>query len=177
MGDLVGWIAASWKRGIPFIQVPTTLLLQVDSSVGGKVAVNHPSGKKLIGAFHQPSLVLADTEMLETLAKRQLISGLAEVVKTALLAGEPLFGQVEGLLDAVGGGEVGEGGWGSCFAGSFESPLILDLYTSATTLRSKHISKIAWEIKDRPQVESRWALAFFPCVEGERNWQRALLAN
>lgn len=98
VGDLVGWVAASWKRGIPFIQVPTTLLAQVDSSVGGKVAVNHPSGKNLIGAFHQPRLVLADTSLLSTLPYRQLNSGLAEVAKTALLAGEPLFAQVEAFL-------------------------------------------------------------------------------
>ncbi len=104
-GDLTGFVAATWRRGVPFFQVPTTLLAQVDSSVGGKVAVDHPAGKNLIGAFHQPRQVLADTSFLRTLPSREIWAGLGEVVKTALLAGEPLLSLVAKNLDAVAAGE------------------------------------------------------------------------
>lgn len=104
-GDLAGFVAATWRRGVPFVQVPTTLLAMVDASVGGKVAVDHPRGKNLIGAFHQPAQVLADTELLGTLPLRETWCGLAEVVKTALLAGDPLFGLVEGSLEALARGD------------------------------------------------------------------------
>jgi 3-dehydroquinate synthase len=91
IGDICGFAAASWHRGVDFIQVPTTLLAQVDSSVGGKTAVNHPGGKNLIGAFHQPVCVLSDTETLTTLPDRELSAGLAEVVKYGLIADPELF--------------------------------------------------------------------------------------
>lgn len=100
-GDLAGFVAAAWRRGIPFVQVPTTLLAMVDSSVGGKVAVDHPRGKNLIGAFHHPKMVLADTSFLETLPVRERWAALAEVVKTALLAGEPLYSLVKDSLEAL----------------------------------------------------------------------------
>lgn len=85
VGDIGGFAAAAYQRGIRFIQVPTTLLAQVDSAVGGKTAVNHPGGKNLIGAFHQPSAVLIDTDTLVTLPDRELSAGLAEVVKYGLI--------------------------------------------------------------------------------------------
>ncbi|KDD72685.1 3-dehydroquinate synthase, partial [Helicosporidium sp. ATCC 50920] len=85
VGDVAGWAAASYQRGVSFVQVPTTLLSQVDSSVGGKTGVNHALGKNMIGAFHQPVAVLADTDTLATLPDRQLSSGLAEVLKYALI--------------------------------------------------------------------------------------------
>ena len=86
VGDLAGYAAATWNRGIAVAQLPTTLLSQVDSSVGGKTAVNHPAGKNLIGAFHQPSVVIADLNTLQTLPDRELRAGLAEVIKYGLIA-------------------------------------------------------------------------------------------
>ena len=91
VGDLTGFAAASYQRGVPFIQVPTTLLAQVDSSVGGKTAINHPRGKNMIGAFYQPELVLADTDALTTLPDRELRAGLAEVIKYGLIRDLPFL--------------------------------------------------------------------------------------
>ena len=91
IGDLTGFAAAILKRGCQFIQLPTTLLAQVDSSVGGKTAINTPAGKNLVGAFHQPSLVLADLAVLDTLPRRELLSGYAEVVKYGLLGDADFF--------------------------------------------------------------------------------------
>ena len=95
IGDLVGFAAAVYQRGVPYIQVPTTLLAQVDSSVGGKTAINHPLGKNMIGAFHQPRLVLADMDTLKTLPERELRSGLAEVIKHGLIRDAAFFGWLE----------------------------------------------------------------------------------
>jgi len=95
VGDIAGFAASVFMRGTRFVQVPTTLLAQVDSSVGGKTGVNHPSGKNLIGAFHQPALVVADTAFLRTLPSRELSAGLAEVIKHGLLADAGYFGAVE----------------------------------------------------------------------------------
>jgi len=95
VGDIAGFAAAIYQRGIDFIQVPTTLLAQVDSSVGGKTGVNHPGGKNLIGAFHQPRLVLADIDTLATLPPREYAAGLAEVVKYGLIADAPFFAWLE----------------------------------------------------------------------------------
>jgi len=94
VGDIAGFAAAIYMRGIRFVQVPTTLLAQVDSSVGGKTGVNHPRGKNLIGAFHQPEVVVADTDTLRTLPPRELSAGLAEVLKHGLLADADYFAQV-----------------------------------------------------------------------------------
>jgi len=94
VGDIAGFAAAIYMRGIRFVQVPTTLLAQVDSSVGGKTGVNHPRGKNLIGAFHQPQAVVADTDTLRTLPPRELSAGLAEVLKHGLLADAEYFAQV-----------------------------------------------------------------------------------
>ena len=85
IGDMTGFAAACYQRGMPFIQIPTTLLSQVDSSVGGKTGINHPLGKNMIGAFYQPKLVLADTDTLQTLPPRELSAGLAEVIKYGLI--------------------------------------------------------------------------------------------
>ncbi len=85
IGDLAGFAAAVYQRGIPFLQVPTTLLAQVDASVGGKTAINHARGKNMIGAFHQPLAVIADVATLETLPDRELRAGIAEVIKHGLI--------------------------------------------------------------------------------------------
>jgi 3-dehydroquinate synthase len=91
IGDLVGFVAATYQRGIPFIQVPTTLLSQVDSSVGGKTAVNHPKGKNMIGVFYQPRLVVVDLETLKTLPSNEYRAGLAEIVKYGVISDASLF--------------------------------------------------------------------------------------
>ena len=95
VGDLAGFVAATFARGLPLVMVPTTLLAQVDSSVGGKVGVNHPRGKNLIGAFYQPAGVWIDTSTLETLSEREFRCGLAEVVKYGVIANESLFSFLE----------------------------------------------------------------------------------
>ncbi|OCL26934.1 3-dehydroquinate synthase [Orenia metallireducens] len=91
VGDIAGFIASTYMRGVNFVQIPTTVLSQVDSSVGGKVAVNHPQGKNLIGAFYQPKLVVADIKVLKTLEERQLKAGLAEVIKYGVIWDEEFF--------------------------------------------------------------------------------------
>jgi 3-dehydroquinate synthase len=95
VGDMAGFAAACYQRGISFVQVPTTLLSQVDSSVGGKTGVNHPGGKNLIGAFHQPAAVFADIDTLTTLPDRELRAGLAEVIKYGLIVDSPFFDWLE----------------------------------------------------------------------------------
>jgi 3-dehydroquinate synthase len=103
IGDMTGFAAAAYQRGVNFIQMPTTLLSQVDSSVGGKTGVNHPQGKNMIGAFHQPECVVIDTDTLNTLEDRELSAGLAEVIKYGLIVDYPFFEWLEqnlpGLLD------------------------------------------------------------------------------
>ena len=101
IGDLAGFAAACFMRGIAYVQVPTTLLAQVDSSVGGKTAINHPLGKNLIGAFHQPSAVIADIDTLETLPSRELVAGLAEVIKYGAVADAPFLDWIEANLAAL----------------------------------------------------------------------------
>ena len=106
VGDLAGFAAAVTRRGMDLVQLPTSLLAQVDSSVGGKTGINSPHGKNLIGAFHQPALVLADTATLQTLPRRQFAAGYAEVVKYGLIADEPFFFWLEQHLRAIFAGDA-----------------------------------------------------------------------
>jgi len=101
IGDLTGFAAATYQRGIPFIQVPTTLLSQVDSSVGGKTGINHPRGKNMVGAFWQPKLVVADTLTLQTLPMRELSAGLAEVIKYGLIRDLPFLEWLEANMERL----------------------------------------------------------------------------
>lgn len=101
VGDLAGYAAATYLRGVPFVQVPTTLLAQVDSSVGGKTGVNHQHGKNLIGAFYQPRLVLIDVAVLSSLPRRELVAGLAEVIKYGIIEDAELFGTLEDKVDRL----------------------------------------------------------------------------
>jgi 3-dehydroquinate synthase len=101
VGDMTGFAAASYMRGVPFVQVPTTLLAQVDSSVGGKTAINHPLGKNMIGAFYQPRLVVCDLDALDTLPDRELSAGLAEVIKYGAIMDEPFLDWLEQNIDAL----------------------------------------------------------------------------
>ncbi|MDU8929808.1 3-dehydroquinate synthase [Alisedimentitalea sp. MJ-SS2] len=106
IGDLVGFAAAVLRRGVRFVQVPTTLLAQVDSSVGGKTGINAPQGKNLIGAFHQPSLVLADTDVLGTLTERDYLAGYGEVMKYGLLGDIDFFQWLEGNASRAAAGDM-----------------------------------------------------------------------
>ena len=106
IGDLVGFAAAVLRRGVRFVQLPTSLLAQVDSSVGGKTGINAPQGKNLIGAFHQPSLVLADTSLLGTLTERDFLAGYGEVVKYGLLGDAAFFEWLEGQGPALARGDM-----------------------------------------------------------------------
>ncbi len=101
IGDLAGFAAATYQRGVPFIQIPTTLLSQVDSSVGGKTGINHARGKNMVGAFWQPQLVLADTDTLQTLPPRELSAGLAEVIKYGLIRDLPFLDWLETNMDGL----------------------------------------------------------------------------
>jgi 3-dehydroquinate synthase len=101
IGDMTGFAAACYQRGVAFIQIPTTLLAQVDSSVGGKTGVNHPLGKNMIGAFYQPRCVITDTDVLNTLNDRELRAGIAEVIKYGLIRDLPFFEWLESKIDAL----------------------------------------------------------------------------
>jgi len=101
VGDLAGFAAATYQRGVPYVQVPTTLLAQVDSSVGGKTAVNHPRGKNILGAFYQPLAVIADIDTLKTLPERELRAGMAEVVKHGVICDAGFFAWLERDLDRL----------------------------------------------------------------------------
>jgi len=101
VGDITGFAAGCYMRGVPFVQVPTTLLAQVDSSVGGKTAINHPLGKNMIGLFYQPQRVVCDLDTLNTLPQREFIAGLAEVIKYGPIADEGFLGWIEDHLDAL----------------------------------------------------------------------------
>jgi 3-dehydroquinate synthase len=117
IGDMTGFAAACYQRGVPFLQIPTTLLSQVDSSVGGKTGVNHPLGKNMIGAFHQPEVVLIDTDSLQSLPVREVSAGLAEVIKYGLIRDLAFLGWLEEKMDhlaSLDAGLIGEAIFRSC---------------------------------------------------------------
>ena len=101
VGDMTGFAAACYMRGVPFVQVPTTLLAQVDSSVGGKTGINHPLGKNMLGAFYQPQRVVCDLDVLQTLPPRELSAGLAEIIKYGPIADMAFFDWIEAHIDAL----------------------------------------------------------------------------
>ncbi|HEV3106117.1 MAG TPA: 3-dehydroquinate synthase [Trinickia sp.] len=101
IGDMTGFAAACYMRGVPFIQVPTTLLSQVDSSVGGKTGINHPLGKNMIGAFYQPQVVIADIGAIRTLPEREVAAGIAEIIKTGAIADAAFFDWIEANIEAL----------------------------------------------------------------------------
>ncbi|MDR4505940.1 MAG: 3-dehydroquinate synthase [Candidatus Scalindua sp.] len=101
IGDLTGFVAATFMRGVPFVQIPTTLLSQVDSSVGGKVAVNHPRGKNMIGCFYQPKAVFIDTDTLKTLPKEEMVAGMVEVIKYGMIRDPSFFAYLETHLPQI----------------------------------------------------------------------------
>ncbi len=101
VGDVAGFVAATFNRGVPYVQVPTTLLAMVDSSIGGKVAVDHPLGKNLVGAFHQPKKVFIDLDILKSLPKREILNGLAEIIKHAIIADKELFNFIDKNMDKI----------------------------------------------------------------------------
>lgn len=111
VGDLAGFVAATYLRGVPFVQVPTTLLAQVDSSVGGKVGINLQAGKNLVGAFHQPRLVLCDLDALGTLPGREFRAGLAEVIKYGVIADGAMFRRLERGMDRILARDARELAW------------------------------------------------------------------
>lgn len=102
IGDLAGFVAATYMRGVPLVQIPTTLLAQVDSSIGGKTAVDHGNLKNMVGVFYQPGLVIADTDTLKTLPEAELSNGMAEVIKSAVIGSRDFFGFLEGHLKRAG---------------------------------------------------------------------------
>jgi 3-dehydroquinate synthase len=106
VGDITGFAAATYQRGVPFVQVPTTLLAQVDSSVGGKTAINHPQGKNMIGAFYQPRAVVSDMDTLKTLAPREYRAGLAELLKHGIIRDRPFFDWLEANVDHLAAGDA-----------------------------------------------------------------------
>lgn len=101
VGDLAGFVAATYQRGLPLVQIPTTLLAQVDSSIGGKTAVNHPLGKNMIGAFHQPVFVWTDVRFLDTLARREVVCGIGEIIKYGIILDAGLFSFIESNIDDI----------------------------------------------------------------------------
>jgi pentafunctional AROM polypeptide len=101
VGDLAGFVAATYMRGVPFVQVPTSLLACVDSSIGGKTGLDVDAGKNLIGAFHQPTAVFVDLSLLATLPKREFVNGMAEIIKAGAIASEPLFSLLETNVESI----------------------------------------------------------------------------
>ena len=149
VGDLAGFAAATYLRGIPFFQVPTTLIAQIDSSVGGKTGVNLPHGKNLVGAFHQPSGVLIDTATLTTLAPRDLLSGWCESIKQGAVGHRTLFNQTRNYLETIKSNSV-----------AFDSPALEKLIRSQCAFKAAIVTGDEREAPERTDHLSRRVLNF-----------------
>src|SRR5687768_12464669 len=149
VGDLAGFAAAIYLRGLPLAQIPTTLLSQIDSSVGGKTAINLPSGKNLVGAFHQPACVVIDTETLMSLPSRELVSGFCEMVKHAFIGDENLFNRTVNALSEVAGNRE------FLLNGDFA-----DLIKANCAFKASIVANDEREATDRSDVKSRRILNF-----------------
>ncbi|NUN70311.1 MAG: 3-dehydroquinate synthase [Bacteroidetes bacterium] len=136
IGDLAGFIAATYQRGLGFVQIPTTLLAQVDSSVGGKVGINHPLAKNMIGAFHQPRFVLIDPSVLRTLPKREMISGMGEVVKYGVILDARFFRFVERSLERAFAHDA------AVLTAMIRTSCLLKAYVVATDEKEQHLRAI-----------------------------------
>jgi 3-dehydroquinate synthase len=132
VGDLAGFAAASWMRGVRFIQIPTTLLAMVDSSVGGKTAIDIPAGKNLVGAFHQPSFVVIDPDLLKTLPAREFRSGMAEVIKYGAISSLPLFEELERFAERLAASASGTGA---------DDPALDDVIASCIRIKADVVSE------------------------------------
>ncbi len=149
VGDVAGFTAAIYLRGIPFIQVPTTLLAQIDSSVGGKTGVNLSTGKNLVGAFHQPAGVLSDVQTLHSLPRRELVAGLCECVKQGAVSGKPLFNQTLRLLGGLNSGSI-----------ALVSLQMEDLISAQCSFKASIVAGDEREDSDRSDRRSRRILNF-----------------
>jgi 3-dehydroquinate synthase len=149
VGDVAGFAAATYLRGVPFIQVPTTLIAQIDSSVGGKTGVNLPHGKNLVGSFHQPAGVLIDTRTLTTLPPRELVSGWCESIKQGAVSGPSLFKQTREFLKAIRSG-----------ADALVSPALEKLIRSQCAFKAQIVMGDEREAPDRTDHRSRRILNF-----------------
>ncbi|MFN6963837.1 MAG: 3-dehydroquinate synthase [Pyrinomonadaceae bacterium] len=153
VGDLAGFAAAIYLRGVGYLQVPTTLLAMIDSSVGGKTGVNLPSGKNLVGAFHQPAAVAVDTTVLATLDRRELRAGLCEAVKHAALAGGRLFGSTERFLEKYGVDDFARLASDERFADD-----LTELLAAQIAYKASIVSRDPHEATDRTDARSRKVL-------------------
>ena len=164
VGDLAGFVAATYLRGVPFVQVPTTLLAQVDSSVGGKVGLNLKSGKNLVGAFHQPRLVLCDLDTLVSLPLREYRAGLAEVIKYGIIYDASLFRRLERDLPKLLRR-------GPPYAGGCRSPLLRNQGGCRPAGRDRERAAGHFELRPhcRPRARSRFALRQIPAWGSHRH--------
>ncbi|MCM3903169.1 MAG: 3-dehydroquinate synthase [Pyrinomonadaceae bacterium] len=149
IGDVVGFAAATYLRGVPFLQVPTTLIAQIDSSVGGKTGVNLPHGKNLVGAFHQPCGVLIDTETLTTLSRRELVSGWCESIKQGAVGSKSLFKQTRDFLEMI-----------NANPDTFISPALENLIRSQCAFKAAIVTGDEREAPERTDHLSRRVLNF-----------------
>ncbi|SCZ82019.1 3-dehydroquinate synthase [Acidaminobacter hydrogenoformans] len=152
IGDLAGYVAATWLRGVDFIQVPTSLLAMVDSSVGGKVAIDLPEGKNLVGAFHQPKAVLVDPRFLDTLPRRQLRDGIAEMVKAAMIRDEALLPMILEQFSDLSGASAAASEIDSEMASEIASEMVSQTTPAADVASRQNKSQTTLSISSMPEI-------------------------